>query len=462
MENWKKITFFVAVFAFVREFRPIEPFYAAYMTSPYINCTVEQVPKELYAVGSYSMFVLIIIIFLVTDYVKYKPVLIIDGIGGILHYVAIANRPSKLRIQFGQAFYGFFFSAEVALFGYLYAMIEEKQFYQKITGHARAATLSGKFFSSCVAQLLAMAYGSPPFNALVYMSIFGMSFTALWAIFLPPVKQSLYFHKRKKVDDTTMGQSTVTIYSPEKYNQAKIGIEIPATIEQKVVEDPKKQETEEQYSVINTLYRDFKQSYSDPYVRKLCFWWAVAMGGYLQVYAYINVLYTYVLEENEDTEFTLYNGAAESLNTLLGAISAFTISKVKWNWYSVGDMFFAVGSLVATVVLLCLVYCRNLWFIYAFYIVYGMMYQTMLTIAESEVAKRLNEKCYGLIFGFNTFLAVCINTIIIYGVIQGHFIKINIAQQFLIYAVLYGFLAVIFFGTSILKLFKDEGIVEYK
>jgi hypothetical protein len=43
MENWKKISFFVGVFAFIREFRPIEPFYAAYMTSPLINCTVEQV-----------------------------------------------------------------------------------------------------------------------------------------------------------------------------------------------------------------------------------------------------------------------------------------------------------------------------------------------------------------------------------------------------------------------------------
>lgn len=38
----------------------------------------------------------------------------------------------------------------------------------------------------------------------------------------------------------------------------------------------------------------------------------------IQVYAYINVLYSYVLEENEDTKFTLYNGAAESLNTLIG------------------------------------------------------------------------------------------------------------------------------------------------
>lgn len=43
MESWKKITFLVGVFAFAREFRPIEPFYAAYMTSPYINCTVDQV-----------------------------------------------------------------------------------------------------------------------------------------------------------------------------------------------------------------------------------------------------------------------------------------------------------------------------------------------------------------------------------------------------------------------------------
>ncbi|XP_050425168.1 thiamine transporter 1-like [Adelges cooleyi] len=461
MENWKKISLFVGVFAFVREFRPIEPFYAAYMTSPYINCTVEQVPKELYAVGSYSMFVLIIIIFLVTDYVKYKPVLIVDGIGGILHYIAITNRPSKLRIQFGQAFYGFFFSAEVALFGYLYAMIEEKQFYQKITGHARAATLCGKFFSSCVAQILAMAFGSPPFNALVYMSIFGMSFTAVWALILPPVKQSLYFHKKKKVNDSSVTHSTVTIYNPSKYTDSQLSIVPNANVDKNNVKVENVTE-EEEIGVIKTLYNDFKQSYSDPYVRKLCFWWAIAMGGYLQVYAYINVLYTYILEENNDTEFQLFNGAAESLNTLLGAISAYTISRVDWNWYSVGDIFFAFGSLCAGVVLLCCVYNRNLWFIYAFYIIYGMMYQTMLTIAESEVAKRLNEKCYGLIFGFNTFLAVCINTIIIYGVIQGHFIKITIAQQFLIYGVLYIFLALVFFGSGILKLFRDEGIVEYK
>lgn len=58
MENWKKITICVAVFAFVREFRPIEPFYAAYMTSPLINCTVEQVMSIRFSYYNYNVYIL--------------------------------------------------------------------------------------------------------------------------------------------------------------------------------------------------------------------------------------------------------------------------------------------------------------------------------------------------------------------------------------------------------------------
>lgn len=58
-----------------------------------------------------------------------------------------------------------------------------------------------------------------------------MSFTTLWAIFLPPVKESLYFHKRKKEDDTSMAQSTVTIYNPEKFKDPHLNIEV-STIQQ--------------------------------------------------------------------------------------------------------------------------------------------------------------------------------------------------------------------------------------
>ncbi|XP_050522492.1 thiamine transporter 1-like [Daktulosphaira vitifoliae] len=122
------------------------------------------------------------------------------------------------------------------------------------------------------------------------------------------------------------------------------------------------------------LWNDFKQSYSDPYVVKLCFWWALAFGAYVQVYTYINVLYTYVLNLNNDGDFTLYNGAAESLNTLIGTTSLFFKSK-------------------------------------------------------SEVAKRLGKDSYGLVFGFNSFIALFLHTLMTYGMVQGHIISVTVAQQ---------------------------------
>lgn len=48
---------------------------------------------------------------------------------------------------------------------------------------------------------------------------------------------------------------------------------------------------------------------------------------------------------------------------------------------------------------------------------------------RSEVAKRLNRDSYGLVFGFNTFIALFLHTVITYGVVQGHFISVTTIQQ---------------------------------
>lgn len=52
-------------------------------------------------------------------------------------------------------------------------MTEDKRYYQRITGQARAACLSGKFFSSLFAQSVSLINGSVPYKELVYFSIFG-------------------------------------------------------------------------------------------------------------------------------------------------------------------------------------------------------------------------------------------------------------------------------------------------
>jgi len=52
-------------------------------------------------------------------------------------------------------------------------MVDDKRYYQRITGQARAACLSGKFFSSLFAQSISLINGSVPYVTLVYLSIFG-------------------------------------------------------------------------------------------------------------------------------------------------------------------------------------------------------------------------------------------------------------------------------------------------
>lgn len=58
-----------------------------------------QVNENIYAVGTYSCLVLSIVIFLITDYLRYKPLIIADGIAGIFTYVLLLGQPSLKTIQ---------------------------------------------------------------------------------------------------------------------------------------------------------------------------------------------------------------------------------------------------------------------------------------------------------------------------------------------------------------------------
>ncbi|XP_003246400.1 thiamine transporter 1 isoform X2 [Acyrthosiphon pisum] len=105
-ENWKTVSLLVCVFTMVREIRPIEPFFTSYLKS--MNFTSNQINEEIYAVGTYSCLVLAVVIFLVTDYFRYKPLIIADGIAGIFTYALLLGTPSLFRVQMEQIFFGFF------------------------------------------------------------------------------------------------------------------------------------------------------------------------------------------------------------------------------------------------------------------------------------------------------------------------------------------------------------------
>lgn len=73
-----------------------------------------------------------------------------------------------------QMFFGFFYSSEVAFTTYLYAKVDDKQYYQKITSLVKASMLFGRFLSGLIAQTVVSTHFLNEVY-LLYISIFSMS-----------------------------------------------------------------------------------------------------------------------------------------------------------------------------------------------------------------------------------------------------------------------------------------------
>jgi len=75
--------------------------------------------------------------------------------------------------QMEQVFFGFFYSSEVAFTTYLYAKVDDKQYYQKITSLVKASMLFGRFLSGFIAQTIVSTHLLNEVY-LLYISIFSM------------------------------------------------------------------------------------------------------------------------------------------------------------------------------------------------------------------------------------------------------------------------------------------------
>lgn len=92
---------------------------------------------------------------------------------------------------------------------------------------------------------------------------------------------------------------------------------------------------------------------------------------------------------------------------------------------------------------------------YAAYLVFGVLYAFTITLASAEVAKQLDEDCFGLIFGFNTFIALALQTILTFLFVSGSVFQCDIFQQFLAYCVFFVVLGVIYTGALAHDIFQS-------
>lgn len=130
--------------------------------------------------------------FLLTDYLRYKPVILLQGLTLIVTYFMLLYAKELLAFQFLEFFYGLTTATEIAYYSYLYSVVD-LSLYQKVTSYCRSATLVGYTVGSIVGQVLVSVAGWPVFNLNV-MSLTSASVAFAVAWFLPMPQKSLFFH----------------------------------------------------------------------------------------------------------------------------------------------------------------------------------------------------------------------------------------------------------------------------
>ncbi|XP_015119877.1 thiamine transporter 2 [Diachasma alloeum] len=442
--DWIRISQILCMFGFLKEFRPGEPFITDYLTSEWKNFTSKQVTEDIYPIGTYSYCATLVLIFLLTDFLRYKPIIILCGVSGIVAFSALTFGNSLEVMQFLEVMYGLYLSTDVAYYTYIYAKVDRKH-YQKVSSYTRSAFLFGRFFASTVSQLI-ISFRLMNYHQLNFLTIGGQVLATIWALFLPPVKQSVYFHRPAPIKGFIINSRD------SNCEKAITGSGVEASCDSK---GHQVYDTRPLILKIKTAYyllwKDFLKAYTSFHVLKWSLWWAAASCGYLQVLSYSQPVWQTAVEKDD----MIYNGAVEALYSIIGAAVVFAIGRLRLNWDFLGEAMLAVFTFIEAILLFVTAHNYNIWVLYTLYITFGVIYHTIVTVASFEVAKKISEDSYGLVFGINILVSLILQTILTYIVTSGRVFKLHIRQQFVVYAWYFIVLAVLFAPVAVVTIVKS-------
>lgn len=188
-------------------------------------------------------------------------------------------------------------------------------------------------------------------------------------------------------------------------------------------------------------------AYTNPTVLKWSIWWALATCGQLQVISYAQILWKEIDENHE----SYYNGAVEATVTLLGAVGAMTAGLMNGVFRS--QWILTICSILMGAFMIISAVTNILWVAYAMYVMFGILYFFVITIASAIVARNLSDDSFGLIFGINTLIALILQTILTLVVVTDAGLGLLPRDQYIVYGSYFVVLAIIFVAVVIVEQF---------
>ncbi|XP_044043994.1 thiamine transporter 1 [Siniperca chuatsi] len=436
-------TLLLCVYGFFSSFRPSEPFLTAYLMGPDKNLTEIQVVNEIYPIWTYSYLVLLFPIFLATDYLCYKPVLVLQATSLVVTYVMLLKAQGMLAMQLLEFFFGLATASEVAYYSYIYSVVEPAH-YKRVTSYCRSITLFGSAAGSLTGQLLlSLAKVQLLHLVIITLTSAAVAFVAPW--FLPMPKRSLFFHKGPEAVEERLRCGTALMEKAED-SENKVPL---SSHDVSTVSSSSKPGSHNSglVAVLRVLFDDFLQCYRCRPLLAWSLWWALATCGYFQVINYAQALWENVRPSHE---YEIYNGYVETLSTLLGALAALLVGYLPVSWTLWGELTLCVLSLLMAVCVF--VMDMNILLCYSSYIIFRATYMLLITVATYQIAASLNMQRYALVFGVNTFMALLLQSLLTVVVVDSAGLGLGVCTQFLIYGGYFAVISVVFLFAGLCKL----------
>ncbi|XP_055587458.1 thiamine transporter 1-like [Uranotaenia lowii] len=405
MERWKQISLILCILGFLKEFRPSEPFVFQFLTGPSHNLTVDQVVQDVFPIGTYSYVAQLVVVFLVTDYFRYKPIIVLAGLAGTVVWCMFVWTRSLRALQVMEIFYGTYMAADIAYWTYIYAKVDKK-YYQKVTSHIRSATQAGRFLAATTSQAV-IYFQLTGYLGLNVISLAAQIITTLWAFLLPSVPASMYFHREIAPTDEELNLNDKTTQpqnTPSAFRNA-----------------------------VTLLWDHFRCAYTNFTVIRYSLWYSLAVCLYYQITSYVQALWS----EVAGSDTMLWNGAVEAVLTLMASIAAFSAGFVPQRLLQLNATLLSLSAIaiVQGVGLLIATVTHNLIVSYAGYIVFGILHMFTITLISAEIAKNISDDSFALIFGINTLLGLVLQTLLTLAIVDsGGWLALDVRGQFTVYS----------------------------
>lgn len=424
--KWKLAVMFLCFYGFMSAIKPGEPFITPYLLSTEKNFTREQVTNEITPVLTYSYMVVLVPAFLLTDLLRYKPVLIIQSVSQLVIWLILLLGTSLLEMQLMEFFYGITMACRVAYSSYIFSLVSPV-IYQRVAGYSRSSVLLGVFTSSVLGQLF-ISQARIRYYTLSAISLGFVSFGLLLSLCLPWPKRSLFFNRMRNEQQKELAAATSELdrMNPKDITSSSAAPPCPASSWRD--------------SVLVQMLLEVKDVVKMPSLRLWSLWWVFNSTGYYLVLFYVHILWNRVYPATESKN--VYNGAVEAASTLLSAVMSFAAGFVKIRWNVWSELVIALITALQAGLLLLMGTTDSIWVCYLAYVLFRGFYQFLVPIATFQIASSLTKELCALVFGINTFLGTILKSIINLIFADKRGLALDVHSQFLVYFIYFTILTV--------------------